>query len=87
MVVDEALADRVVQLELARVEAQAPEDPVPVELVPHEAQAPADPVVELELVPDEARAPADPVPELVVAEEPQQRWARRTKPVRRVKRM
>ena len=71
LVVDEALADRVVQLELARVEAQAP----------------ADPVVELELVPDEARAPADPVPELVVAEEPQQRWARRTKPVRRVKRM
>ena len=75
MVVDEALADRVVQLELARVEAQAPADPVP-ELV-----------VELELVPDEARAPADPVPELVVAEEPQQRWARRTKPVRRVNQM
>ena len=71
MVVDEALADRVVQLELARVEAQAP----------------ADPVVELELARVEARAPADPVPELVVAEEPQQRWARRTKPVRRVKRM
>ena len=71
MVVDEALADRVVQRELARVEAQAP----------------ADPVVELELVPDEARVPADPVPELVVAEEPQQRWARRTKPVRRVKGM
>ena len=65
LVVDEALADRVVQLELARVEAQ---DPV-------------DPVVHLVLVPDEA------VLELVVAEEPQQRWARRTKPVRRVKRM
>jgi len=68
LVVDEALADRVVHLVLARVEAR-------------------DPVVHLELVPDEARAPADPVLELVVAEEPQQRWARRTKPVRRVKRM
>ena len=67
LVVDEALADRL-QLELARVEAQAP----------------ADPVVELELVPDEA--PADPVPELVVRGAATT-LARRTKPVRRVKRM
>ena len=64
------------------VVAEAPADRVVhLVLARVEAQDPVDPVVHLELVPDEA------VLELVVAEEPQQRWARRTKPVRRVKRM
>ena len=72
LVEDVAPADGARDLELARAQAR------------HPAVARA---LDPELVQDEARAPVDRVLELVVAEVPQQRSARRTKPVRRVKRM